>query len=284
MSRIAYVNGAYVAAEDARVGVEDRGFQFADGVYEVWGVRGGRLLDAAGHTARLWRSLRELEITPPFTAAALDLIVHEVMRRNRLSNGLVYLQVTRGEAPRDFPFPRPPRRASVIVLAKPLDPRVLEARAQAGVALKSHPDIRWGRCDIKSVALLPNVLAKEAAKRAGAFEALLVDKEGLVTEGASSSAWIVTQDGRLVTRGLDANILPGCTRATLIEVARSLQLPVEERPFSLEEAKAAAEAFISAASAGAMPVIAIDGARIGGGRPGPITLRLREAYAEAALE
>lgn len=280
MSRIVYLNGSYLPAHVAGVGVEDRGFLFADGVYEVWGVRGGRFLDARGHMDRLWRSLRALEIQPPVSEAALNLVLRQVLRRNRLRDGMVYLQITRGQAPRDFPFPPAEVPATVMVMAKPLDVAAQERRAAAGVAVSLQPDIRWGRCDIKSVALLPNVLAKEKAKRAGAFEAVLVDSDGAITEGASSSFWIITSQGHLVTRDLGANILPGVTRATLIELAQAQQLTVHERSFTPEEAFMAREAFLSSASAGVMPVVAIDGARVGDGRPGRLSLALRRAYLE----
>lgn len=281
MSRIAYVNGAFLPLAQAGVGVEDRGFLFADAVYEVWAVRGGRLSDEAGHFGRLWRSLRELEITAPMSEAALRAIIRELLRRNRIADGLVYLQVSRGEAPRDFPFPGPEVRPTVFLMAKRLDLAAQERRARQGVVVSAQPDIRWGRCDIKSVALLPNVLAKQAARRAGGFEALLIDRDGLVTEGASSTAWIVDAEGRLLTRDLEGNILPGVTRAAVLQIAAERQLRIEERAFSLEEAKAAREMFLTSASVGAMPVIAIDAHPIAEGLPGPVSLALREAYLAA---
>lgn len=278
MSRIAYVNGAFMPMAQAGVSAEDRGFLFADAVYEVWGVRDGLLLDEAGHLTRLWRSLRELEIKAPIGEAALRLLLRELLRRNRLRNGLIYLQISRGAASRDFPFPQPAAPATIFLMAKPVDFRAQAQRAENGVKLSAQPDIRWGRCDIKSTALLANVLAKEAAKRAGAAEALLVDGDGYVTEGASSSAWIVTADGGLATRDLGANILPGCTRASLLVVAEQLGLRVEERAFTLEEAKAAREVFITSASMGVMPVVAIDAAVIANGQPGSVAAHLRAAY------
>jgi D-alanine transaminase len=281
LSRIVYLNGAYLPARGARVGVEDRGFLFADGVYEVWGVRGGQLLDARGHFDRLKRSLRELEIRSPLSETALTLVLCEVLRRNRLRDGMLYLQITRGEAPRDFVFPAASVPPTIMIMAKPLDLVAQEKRAQAGVAVSVQPDIRWGRCDIKSVSLLPNVLAKESAKRAGAHEALLVDRDGLIAEGASSSFWIVSQDGCLRTRDLGANILPGVTRAALIALAQSRHLLLEEGGFSVAQAQGAREAFLTSASAGVMPVIQIDGAMIGDGRPGALTSALRAAYLEA---
>ncbi len=281
MSRVVYLNGRYAPIAEASVGVEDRGFLFADGVYEVWGVRGGRLLDARGHLDRLWRSLRELEISAPLSEMALTLVLRQVLARNRLRDGMVYLQITRGQAPRDFAFPSALLRPTIMVMARPVDFAAQERRAQVGVALSVQPDIRWGRCDIKSVSLLPNVLAKEQAKRAGAFEALLVDGQGWVTEGASSSFWMVTQTGVLVTRDLAANILPGVTRASLVALAQTQGLALEERRFTLQEAQAAREAFLSSAINGVMPVVAIDAAQIGDGRPGPLAMALRRAYLAA---
>jgi D-alanine transaminase len=257
--------------------VEDRGYQFADGVYEVWSVRGGKLLDHEAHFNRLERSLRELRIDMPMARGALDVVVHETVRRNRVRNGMVYLQVTRGVAPRDHPFPKGAAPALVIT-AKSLDLAAIEARAKNGVAVFTTPDIRWDRCDIKSTALLPNILAKQGAKERGGYEAWMVDAEGYVTEGSSTTAWIVSQDGALITRQLDNHILPGVTRDALIRIARELQMRVEERRFSVAEAQAAPEAFISSASGAAVPVIAIDGVKIGSGQPGPVAARLRGAY------
>ncbi|MGC1302127.1 MAG: D-amino-acid transaminase [Caulobacteraceae bacterium] len=282
MSRVAYVNGRYLPHGEAVVHVEDRGFQFADGVYEVWAVLDGRLADVDGHLARLERSLSELRIDWPRSRAALLTVVHETVRRNRISNGLAYLQVTRGVARRDHPFPSPAPRPTVVVTAKALNLQALEAKAQNGVAVLSQPDQRWGRCDIKTVGLLPNVLAKQAAREAGAYEAWLVDNEGLVTEGASTNAWIVDANGVLRTRDTQANILRGITRATLIELAREIQIRVDERPFSLEEAKSAREAFLTAASAFVTPIVAIDGVVVADGRPGPVTRRLRALYLDHA--
>ena len=279
MSRIAYLDRAFQPLAHARVKALDRGFLFADAVYEVWAVRGARLLDLEGHLCRLQRSLGELEIAMPMSPAALLCLIEEVRRRNRVRDGLVYLQISRGAAAaRDFPFPDPPVQPTLFVFARAMDMRRAEARAREGVRLCAQPDQRWGRCDIKSTALLPNVLAKEAARRADGFEALLVDRDGLVTEGASASAWIVTPEGVLATRDLGANILPGVTRAALVPLAQAMGLRVEERAFSLAEAKAAAEVFLSSASLGAMPVIAIDEAVIGEGRPGPVALALRRNY------
>lgn len=280
MSRVAYVNGRFAPQRAAAICVEDRGFQFADGVYEVWSVRDGGLLDEAGHFTRLARSLRELSIPEPMSEPALRCAAREVLRRNRVRDGLLYLQVTRGVAPRDHPFPRPGVRPTVVMTAKSLRPAEIDARADAGVAVITLPETRWARCDIKSVALLPNVLAKQQARVAGAYEAWFVDPEGYVTEGSSSNAWIVTQDGVLVTRPLTANILAGVTRAHLLRTAELLQLRVEERAFTPAEAKASREAFVSSASAHAMPVVRIDDAIIGDGRPGPVAQALRRTYLE----
>ena len=282
MGRVAYVNGRYRAHADAVVHVEDRGFQFADAVYEVWAVLDGRLADADGHFARLERSLRELSIRVPRSRAALLAILREVVRRNRVRDGIVYLQVTRGTAARDHAFPLPAIPPTVVVTAKPLDLAGLEAAAARGVAVVTRPDQRWGRCDIKTVGLLPNVLAKQAAKAAGAYEAWLVDADGEVTEGASTNAWIVDQAGRLRTRDTSANILRGVTRARLVELAGELQTPVDERPFTVAEAKAAREAFLTAASAFVTPVVRIDDQPLGDGRPGPVSLRLRALYLDHA--
>jgi D-alanine transaminase len=277
MSRIAYVNGAYVDLTSAAIGVEDRGFQFADGVYEVWSLYQGALLDEDAHLARLGRSLAELRIPMPMTPSALRSVIRETVRRNRLVDGLVYLQVTRGVAPRDHGFPAA-ATPTVVVTARRTDVAALRRRARDGVAIVTMPDIRWGRCDIKSVSLLPNVLAKQQAREAGAYEAWLVDRDGHVTEGTSSTAWFVDADGRLRTRPLGPDILPGVTRAELLRLATERQMTVDERSFTVEEAKTAREAFMSAASGALTPIVSIDGAIIGEGRPGPAAVALREAY------
>ncbi|NBB51774.1 D-amino-acid transaminase [Rhizobium sp. CRIBSB] len=282
MSRTAYVNGAYRPLSEAVVHVEDRGFQFADGVYEVWSVFDGRMADYEGHMTRLARSLTELRIDIPMTRQALTRVLKETIRRNRVSNGIVYLQVTRGTARRDHPFPPEGTPPSVIVTAKSIDARKSEATAAKGVAVVTHPDIRWGRCDIKTVGLLPNVLAKQAARDRGAYEAWMVDEMGLVTEGSSTNAWIVDEKGRLRTRDTQANILKGITRTTLLEIIAEQGLELDERPFSVEEAKRAREAFFTAAGAFVMPAVSIDGVRIGNGKPGPIATRLRARYLEVA--
>lgn len=284
MPRIAYVNGRYGPLAEAAVHVEDRGFQFADAVYEVWAVLDGRLSDSDGHFERLERSLGELRIPLPMTRAALHRVLHETVRRNRICDGLLYLQVTRGQARRDHAFPDPAPDPTMVITAKPLDFPAMDAKARAGVNVITRPDNRWGRCDIKTVGLLPNSMAKQAAKEAGAFEAWLIDREGYVTEGASTNAWIVDEKGRLRTRDTSANILRGITRKTLIELAKNCQVEVLQEPFTLDEARAAKEAFITAASVFLTPVIAIDGAPVGDGEPGPLTLRLRDLYIVRARE
>jgi D-alanine transaminase len=282
MSRVAYVNGTYQPHGEATVHIEDRGFQFADGVYEVWAVFDGRLADFEGHMTRLARSLTELRIPLPMTMGALTQVLRETIRRNRVRDGLVYLQVTRGTARRDHAFPVEGTPPSVIVTAKNLNYARSEAQAARGVAVITQPDIRWGRCDIKTVGLLPNVLAKQAARERGAAEAWLVDEMGLVTEGSSTNAWIVDQDGRLRTRDTQANILRGVTRAAVLEMIASEGLELDERPFSVDEAKAAKEAFYTSASGFVTPAISIDGVKVGDGKPGPVAIRLRAAYLDMA--
>jgi D-alanine transaminase len=278
MSRIAYVNGRYVAHRDAMVHVEDRGYQFADGVYEVCEVRGGRLIDERRHMQRLVRSLGELRMPLPMRLNALGVVLRETVRRNRVRDGLVYLQVTRGVAPRDFIFPSPATRAGVVVTARSLDRARLEAAANEGISVVTVPDNRWDRVDIKSVALLPNVLAKQAARDAGAKEAWFVDPDGMVTEGGSSNAWIVTREGRLVTRPAEHGILRGITRTVVLDVVAGQNLAFEERGFSVEEAYAAREAFITSASQIVMPVVSIDGRPIGNGAPGLVATALRRDF------
>lgn len=282
MSRVAYVNGTYQPHGEAVVHVEDRGFQFADGVYEVWSVFDGRLADFEGHMTRLVRSLTELRIPIPMTRPALTQVLKETVRRNRVRNGIVYLQVTRGTARRDHLFPAEGTPPSVIVTAKSLSSAKSDAQAAKGVAVITQPDIRWGRCDIKTVGLLPNVLAKQAARERGAYEAWMVDDMGLVTEGSSTNAWIVDKDGRLRTRDTQANILKGVTRTAIMAMVAAEGLELDERPFSVDEAKTAREAFFTAAGAFVMPAISIDGVKIGDGKPGPIATRLRARYLEQA--
>ena len=278
MSRIAYVNGRYLPHRQAAVSIEDRGFQFADGVYEVCEVRGGRLVDERRHMARLDRSLRELRMARPMPASALSIVLRETVRRNRVRDGIVYVQVTRGAAPRDFPFPPEGTPSTIVVTARAQDPSRLERLAAEGIAVVTAPDIRWKRVDIKSVALLPNVLAKQAARDRGAREAWLVDGEGKVTEGGSSNAWIITADGVLITRPLGNDILPGITRSVVMDVLAAAGLRLEERAFTVVEAWAAREAFVTSESQIVMPVVRIDGRPVGSGRPGPISQRLRTDF------
>jgi D-alanine transaminase len=278
VSRIAYVNGRYVPHSQASVSIEDRGYQFADGVYEVCEVRGGRLVDERRHMDRLVRSLAALRIAMPKPMAALGIILRETMQRNRVDNGIVYLQITRGAARRDHAFPPPGTRPSVVVTATRLDFDKAEAIAAEGIAVITLPDNRWERVDIKSIALLPNVLAKQAAREQGAREAWFVDGRGFVTEGSSSNAWIVTSAGKVVTRPADHSILKGITRTVVLEVMRAQGLELEERPFTVEEAYAAREAFLTSASQIVMPVVRIDGRPIGNGAPGLVATALRRDF------
>ncbi|MGI4818445.1 MULTISPECIES: D-amino-acid transaminase [unclassified Brevundimonas] len=281
MSRVAYVNGTYRPHSQAVVHIEDRGFQFADGVYEVWSVFDGQLADYEGHMERLGRSLTELRIDIPMTAQALGVVLRETIRRNRVRNGIVYLQVTRGTAPRDHAFPRGVA-PSVIVTAKSIDLKKGEAQAERGAAGVTHPDIRWGRCDIKTVGLLPNAIAKQAAREKGAYEAILFDEMGMVTEGSSTNAWIVDEHGKLRTRDTQANILRGITRAAILKLVKEEGIELDERAFSVEEAKRAKEVFVTAASSFVMPITSLDGEKIGDGKPGPVATRLRQVYLEQA--
>jgi D-alanine transaminase len=282
MSRVAYVNGRFVPHGEASVHIEDRGYQLADGVYEVWAVFGGKLADAPGHFARLERSLGELRIPLPMSFGALKLVLRETIRKNLVGNGLVYLQITRGVAPRDHAFPTHPVRPSIVITAKPVDMAAAEAKAAKGIGVVTLPETRWARCDIKTIALLPNVLAKQTARESGAGEAWFVDDLGLVTEGASSNAWIVDSDGVLRTRDLNANILRGVTRRSLMDLIAREGLPVSERPFSVDEARQAREAFITGAGSLITPVVSINGAPIGDGKPGPVARRLRASYVSEA--
>ncbi|MCW5687595.1 MAG: D-amino-acid transaminase [Pseudolabrys sp.] len=278
MSRIAYVNGRYLPRSMAAVGIEDRGFQFADGVYEVCEVRGGKLVDERRHMARLQRSLDLLRMARPMPASSLAVVMRETVRRNRVVNGVVYVQVTRGEMRRDFPFPPAGTPTTVVVTARSNDLAKIEAQAEAGIAVVTVPDERWRHVDIKSVSLLPNVLAKQQAREQGAREAWLVDGEGRVTEGASSTAWIVTGDGVLVTRPLGGDILPGITRSVVLDLVAAQGLRFEERAFTVEEAYAAREAFVTSASQSVMPVVEIDGRPIGNRAPGMTAAALRRDY------
>ncbi len=282
MGRIAYVNGRFVPHAEAFVHIEDRGYQLADAVYEVWALFDGKLADPEGHFARLERSLSELRIAMPMSQTALTLVLKEAVRRNGVREGLLYLQVSRGVAPRDHAFPKTAVRPAVVITVSRVDRALTEARAAQGVAVVTTPENRWGRCDIKTVGLLPNALAKQKAREADAAEAWFVDDLGFVTEGASSNAWIVDGEGRLRTRDTNANILRGVTRHTLLDVIRGEGLQVDERPFTPDEAVTAREAFITGAGSLVLPVTAIDGRQVGKGVPGPIATRLRRLYIERA--
>jgi D-alanine transaminase len=278
MSRIAYVNGRYRPHREAMIHVEDRGFQFADGVYEVCEVRGGRLVDERRHMARLMRSLDALRIELPMSLAAIGIVLRETVRRNRVRDGLVYLQVTRGAARRDHAFPPASTAPGMVVTARPLDPARGERTAAEGIAVITLPDNRWARVDIKAVSLLPNVLAKQAAREQGAREAWFVDAKGFVTEGSSSNAWIVTARDEVVTRPADHSILKGISRAVVLDAVAALGLAVVERAFTAKEAQAAREAFVTAASQIVQPVVRIDGKPVGDGHPGPVAIALRREF------
>jgi D-alanine transaminase len=282
MTRVVYVDGSYRPYAAACVHAEDRGFLFADAVYEVCEISDGRLVDERRHLERLNRSLKELSIRAPMSTAALARILRETIRRNRVTDGLLYLQVSRGAGPRDFPFPQVATRPTVVCLARCVAKSRTAALAERGIAVKTVPDTRWSRCDIKTVMLLPAVLAKETARLAGAKEAWFVDEDGYVTEGASSNAWIVDAAGQLITRQCDHNILRGVTRTTLIDLLRREGLELVERPFTIEEAKRAREAFITSATNLVMPVISIDDHPIANAVPGLLTQKLRSEFHSAA--
>ena len=276
MSRVAYVNGQYLPHCSGAVHIEDRGYQFADGVYEVMAVVGGVLLDEGPHLMRLARSLAERQISAPMSNAALRIVMREVIRRNGVHNGIVYVQITRGVAARDHAFPKAAGPVLVVTSRwkRPADPRAVND----GVAVITIPDIRWQRCDIKSVALLPNVFGKQRAREAGAFEAWQVDREGKVSEGTSTNAWIVTLDDTVVTRQADSAILNGVTRLAVLDIIRREGYGFVERPFSVAEAKSAREAFLTSTVVDLLPVVRIDGTAVGNGEPGPLSRKLRECY------
>lgn len=272
MSRIAYVNGRYVAQRRASVSIEDRGLQFADSVYEVVPLLHGRPVDEGGHLDRLDRSLAALHIALPLTRPALRCVLREVAHRNRVVNGILYLQVTRGTARREHHFPAALGDATLIVTARALPPPGdVAASAVRAITL---PDERWARCDIKSTGLLANVLARQAARGAGAYEAILIGRDGIVTEGAATTVWVVDRDGRLRTRHLDASVLAGCTRAMLVAVLARADIAYVERGVTVDELRHAREVFLTSASSYVKPVIAIDGEPVGDGTPGPLTRRL----------
>jgi D-alanine transaminase len=282
MSRIAYVNGQYVQHSDAAIHIEDRGYQFADGVYEVCEIARGNIMDMTRHLDRLGRSLAELKIAWPMGRSALQIVIKEVVRRNKVRNGLVYMQVTRGVARRDHVFPDTDTPPAIVITAKRTSPLASAARAATGIKVITVPENRWDRVDIKSIGLLPNVLARQQAREQGAQEAWFVDPDGTVKEGAATNAWIVTRDGVLVTRPAESGILRGITRTTIFDVAKKLGLRIEERGFSVDEAKKSKEAFMTAASTVVMPIVAIDGESVANGHPGTTTLSLREAFFDVA--
>jgi D-alanine transaminase len=279
MSRIVYLNGSFVPFEEARIPIMDRGFLFADGIYEVSAVLNGRLVDHEAHLARLDRSLSEIRIANPYSAAEWTRLQEELVRRNGLAEGLVYMQVTRGVAERDFAFPK--EAEPTVMMFTQVKSITRSPAAETGVAVVTVPDLRWKRRDIKSVALLAQVLAKQAAAEAGVYEAWMVE-DGYVTEGSSSTAFIVTTEGRIVTRPLSHAILPGITRLAVMQLAQENGLALEERPFTVVEALAASEAFLTSASSFVMPVVAIDGKPVGSGAVGPQARRLRSLYLDMA--
>lgn len=278
MSRIAYVNGQYMPNAEASVNINDRGYVFADGIYEVIAVTKGQLVDPKWHMQRLWRSLAELRIPEPMSGPAMRAVMKQVIRRNRVRNGVIYMQITRGVTQvRDHAFSTE-MRPSIVMTARNTKAVVTDEMSD-GVKVVSIPDIRWKRCDIKSISLLPNVLGKQTAKEAGAYEAWMVDEEGFVTEGTSSNAWIVTNDGELVTRPTDHAILRGITRTSIIALAEKAGLTIIERAFTIEEAKAAKEAFVTSTTSLVKPVTELDGDIIGNGQPGSVTEKLFALYA-----
>jgi D-alanine transaminase len=282
MARIAYVNGRYVPHRDANVHVEDRGFQFADGVYEVCEIRDGFIVDLTRHLDRLDRSLRELSIKWPIRRDAMIHVIRETIRRNRVSDGMFYMQVTRGVAKRDHIFPPDSTKSSLVVTAKHGDRKGANLKAEKGIGVITVAENRWDRVDIKTVGLLPNVLARQKAKEHGAAEAWFVDERGMVKEGAATNAWIVTMDGVLVTRPAEHGILRGVTRTTLFDLAAKMNLRIEEREFTVSEAHAAREAFITAATTLVMPVVSINGTPVANGSAGSLSLSLREAFFDVA--
>jgi D-alanine transaminase len=279
MSRIVYVNGSYVSEEQGKISIFDRGFLFADGIYEVTAVVGGRLVDYDAHMERLERSLREIRLDWPCSKEELKAMHLDMVKRNSLDEGWIYMQITRGSADRDFKFPKGVKPTLIaFTQAKKL---VDNPDAVRGVSVITVPDIRWARRDIKSVMLLAPVLGKQAAHEAGAFEAWMVE-DGKITEGTSSNAYIV-KDGKVITRGLSNNILAGCTRRALFRLAKEKGVTLEERAFTPDEAYAADEAFLTSASNFVMPIVEIDNKRVGGGQPGPVTRKLREMFLEEAM-
>jgi len=279
MSRIVFLNGSFLPIEEAKVPFMDRGFMFGDGVYEGVGVLDGRLVDNEAHLERLERSLREVRIPNPYTRAEWTRLEEEIARRNGMMEGFIYFQVTRGVAERDFTFPE---NATPTVAMFTQAKAILDApAAKTGIAVITVPDLRWSRRDIKSLNLLAQVLVKQAAKEAGVQEAWMVE-DGYVTEGGSSSGFIITKEGRIVVRPLSNAILPGITRKALLALSKDAGIELEERMFTVEEAYGAAEAFMTSASMFVTPIVSIDGRAVGDGKPGPITKKLREIYIRMA--
>lgn len=279
MSRIAYVNGRYLDQRLAEVNVEDRGYQFGDGIYEVVHLYQGRFIDEDRHLDRLERSLREIRLPMPMTRLALRHVLAEVARRNRVTEGLLYMQVTRGVARRDHAFPAKPVPPALVVTVKRIPPYPASVDNWAAACI-TLPDLRWARRDIKSVNLLPNCLARQAAREQGAIEAILYDEAtGMVTEGAATTFWIVDEQGVIRTRQLDQVILPGCTRGALLAELAGAGIAVEERGFSLEEMRRAREAFLTSATSFVKPITRIDGAPVGDGKVGPVVRRLFDVFA-----
>ena len=277
MPRVVYVNGRYVPYAQANVHVEDRGFQFADGVYEVIGCIHGHLADETGHLDRLERSLSELQMPMPVERETLRFLIRECLRRNGLTNAGIYIQITRGQAKRDFKFPAPNTPQSLVIIASPFN---FDGNLAVinGVRVKTLQDIRWKRRDVKSIALLPQALAKQEAIDSGVDDAWMLDGEGYVTEGSASNAWIITKDGTLVTRPVSHDILRGVTRTAIEKICSEMQIKIEERLFTPQEAYEASEAFTSSATALITPVVEIDGHQIGDGKPGKMAHRLYEEY------
>lgn len=281
MSRTVYVNGEYLPEEDAKISVFDRGFLFADGVYEVASILNGKLIDNKAHLIRLQRSLDELEMPAPCTLDEIEAIQLEMVSRNEIEEGLLYLQVTRGAAERDFAYPKNPTPSLVMFTQ---EKKIAQsAAADKGISVITQPDERWSRRDIKTIQLLYPSMAKHEAKKQGADDAWLVEDD-FITEGTSNNAYIVTQDGTIVTRQLSTDILHGITRKAVLSLAEERQIKIEERKFTVDEVKNAKEAFFTSASAFVMPVVSIDGTTIGDGKPGELTKRLRQIYLQEAVK
>ncbi len=282
MAKVSYVNGAYVLHSDAMVHIEDRGYQFSDGIYEYCAFYNGVLLDEDLHWARLERSLKELHMAAPMSRAALNIVVQELIEQNGKRDGGLYLQVTRGVAKRDHPFPMRVKPALTMTVCAPKYPKPSEI--QDGVRVVTHPDHRWARRDIKSISLLANVIAKQTANAKGLREAWLVMDNGQISEGSVSNAYIINAKGELITHHLDHHILGGVTRDVVLKLARKARIIVHERAFNLQEIKSAQEAFITSTSVNVLPVVKVDDIVIGKGKPGPVTKKLLQLYYDHILE